>query len=179
MGVLFKKNIYFLWLYMLYQRCILNFWGMKMLNRRSVESLFRSELPDDFSARHIKDQCKKPFSIKFFDCQNNVIKIMAQRSGFNLSKIHIKLANGNNFSKQQLKAIDEVMSDVVASELRSTDQAFNGMIEGSEYIIVLPGTSLEDAQTVIHKIEKSIKESGTSIFQNIRCSFVAESLHSA
>jgi GGDEF domain-containing protein len=147
------------------------------MNRRVIESMFKeAELPGEFSVRKLKSQCKEPFSVKFFDCQNNVMKILAQRVGFDLSMITIKLANDKEFSQSQVDAIYETLCDVLSVVLRETDQVYSQVDQGS-FSVVLPGTHVDNVEMVIEKLEKSLKERDPSLFSKAEYSFDVEALH--
>lgn len=64
----------------------------------------------------------------------------------------------------------DALADVINNNLRKTDSG--GRVGGDEFIILLPETNKEEAQTVSKKIKKELKSSFVSV--SIGCSYYSQ-----
>lgn len=149
---------------------------MTISKRRKAELAF-TKLPKDFSAHGALNTDENPHSYSFFQCQSEVLTILARNEGFDLSKIVVKLCNEHELTDRERQEIYDMLGEIIKSSLRETDQVFNIRKEAQAFDIVLPGTRVDNAQYVIEKIRSRLKGQKSKMVHKGQYVFSIESLH--
>ncbi len=110
----------------------------------------------DALAERIFDQSTCLFSYGFFERQTAFLSSIAERVGFDVSMIVVRLDNPHDLTDEQRSVLPGMVGKVVHKHLRKTDLAFEHRQSASEHYIVLPNTSLEDSQIVCDKLLRQL-----------------------
>lgn len=81
------------------------------------------------------------------------IASLAERVGFDVSAITIKLANASRYNDDTRSNIARALAESVDNVLRNVDLAFDHQERSDEYSIVLPATNRKGADIVVEKIQ--------------------------
>lgn len=92
----------------------------------------------------------------YFKRFTGFISSLAERVGFDVSAITIKLANADQFDNDMRARMARALSESVDSVLRNVDLAFDHQEHSEEYSIVLPATNRKGAEVVMEKIETQL-----------------------
>ncbi|HYR84025.1 MAG TPA: GAF domain-containing protein [Terriglobia bacterium] len=106
------------------------------------------------------DESTSLFTHGFFERQVSFLSQLAERVGFDVSLVVLRLDNPAELTDFQRGSIPALIGEAVKASLRKTDMAFDYRQAGSECFIILPNTTLEDAQMVAQKLLTRI---GTSL----------------
>jgi polysaccharide biosynthesis protein PelD len=94
----------------------------------------------------------------FLSRQLAMLRGLAKRIGFDVSMIVVRLENEEELTPEQRTLAPLVFSRTVPKVLRRTDLAFDYRRTGSEFVLVLPATTVEGARAVIAKLESALRE---------------------
>ncbi len=97
------------------------------------------------------------YSSSFFSQQKAFLVDLAERVGFDLSTVVIRLVNSEDLSPQELKEVPELLDETVKTALRRTDLVFESLSGGYEYAVVLAATPTADTGIVLKKLEGGIR----------------------
>jgi len=130
--------------------------------RRKSENAFDVSLPDSFSLLNQNQEPINNESYKemFFKCQNEILKIIARKTGFDLSVLTIATVKSETLSKKRMIYIENNLKDILNNCLRKTDQVLVNFKSNAILSIVLPGTHIDNINIVIDKINDTIADSG-------------------
>ncbi|MBV9507863.1 MAG: GAF domain-containing protein [Acidobacteriia bacterium] len=96
------------------------------------------------------------FSYGFLSRQITMLEMLAERIGFDVSMILVRLENPGNLNAAQLTQVPLAFSRTVRQVLRRSDLAFDYQRAGAEFALVLPATAIDGARVVVHKIEEAL-----------------------
>jgi GGDEF domain-containing protein len=96
-------------------------------------------------------------SYGFLARQTSFLGELAKRLGFDLCMIIIRLENPEQLTQEVVSLIPKALAEAVTKVLRKSDLAFDYQRAGWEFAIVLPGTPIENAQIVAHKLLGNLK----------------------
>jgi len=130
--------------------------------RRKSENAFDVSLPDSFSLLKQEPNLTNNESYKemFFKCQNELLKVIARKTGFDLSVLTIATIKPENLTKKRMSYIENSLREILNNCLRKTDQVLVDFKNNAILSIVLPGTHIDNINIVIDKINETISESG-------------------
>ena len=131
----------------------------------------------DALAEKIFDQSTCLFSYGFFERQTAFLSNIAERVGFDISMIVLRLDNPHDLTDEQRSILPGMVGKVVQKCLRKTDLAFEHRQSASEHYIVLPNTSLEDSQTVCHKLLRKLSSLMPSELRHAQFSMTVQALY--
>ncbi len=96
------------------------------------------------------------FSPSYFDYQKQYIVALGRRLGFDVSLLRISLLNPEKVPESEKAEIAVSIKKAVTNSLRKIDQPFDFEAKGSEWGILLAGTSSENARIVLKKIQDQL-----------------------
>jgi GGDEF domain-containing protein len=96
-------------------------------------------------------------SYSFLVRQTSFLGELAKRVGFDLCMIILSLENAEQLTQEEMSVIPQALAGAVTKVLRKSDLAFDYQRTGWEFAIVLPGTSIENAQIVADKLMGNLK----------------------
>jgi len=105
------------------------------------------------------------------------ISSLAERVGFDVSSITIKLSNANEFDNDMRTKMARALSESVDSVLRNVDLAFDHQEHSEEYSIVLPATSMKGAEVVMDKIETQLAKRISKLSKKADFTFSAQTVY--
>ncbi len=94
----------------------------------------------------------------YFRRHTDYLTSLAQRMGFDVSMIGVRLINLDQFDEATRTRMARALSDAVDSVLRNIDLAFDTQETREEYAIVLPATGRSGADIVLTKIRAALAE---------------------
>ena len=117
------------------------------------------------------------FAYSFLARQLSLLTLLAQRIGFDLTMIVVRLENAGELPEEQQAVVPRIFGRVVAGVLRKTDLAFDYQRTGSEFALVLPATPVTGARVAIDKLAAAL-QSGLSVeAPGARLSFAVHVIH--
>ena len=115
----------------------------------------------------------------FFLRQTSFLGELAQRVGFDLSMLVVRLENAADFTAEQLNRISIALGQAVRQSLRRTDLAFDYQQDRQEFVIVLPGTPVENNPIIVDKLSSGLNTAVENEAPPARFSITAHVLHKA
>lgn len=117
-------------------------------------------------------------SHNFFKRQSAFLVALANRLNFDLSMLAVRIANADTLSEKQQRDAARNLGKAVNASLRKVDQVFDGPDDKEkEFIILLPGTPVENTDIIITKIKDFLKTQKVLRAEGIKYSFSKQSLH--
>lgn len=98
----------------------------------------------------------KLLSHEFFTRQTEFLIKLAQRFNFDISMLVIRLDNYKKLPHEVVEQFIDILNESIHEALRTTDLAFNHQSRKWECAIVLPYTSLDEAENVLEKLKVSL-----------------------
>ena len=117
------------------------------------------------------------FSHSFLPRQTDYVAVLARRLGFDLSLVTVRLANPDALDEDTLSSVPSVVKDTASEVLRRTDLAFHHTESDFDYALLLPGTTVNQAEIVIGKLRRGLDERLHGRLANARFEFQAEAVH--
>jgi hypothetical protein len=104
----------------------------------------------------------RAYSYAFLQAQTEFLETLAQRMGFHLTKLNIRMVNSGELSVDDRRQAVALMATAIKSSLRKTDLLFDAREKGEEYALLLCGTGEEYINLVIKKIQdQAVKTAGS------------------
>lgn len=128
-------------------------------------------------SNQIFDESTSLFSYSFFDRQTAFLSGLAQRVGFDVSMVVLRLDNVEDLTEEQRVLLPNVLGSVVRTSLRRTDLAFDYRQARAEHFIVLPNTSLHDSQIVCDKLLNQLHDSLPSELRHVQFSTRVQAIY--
>lgn len=134
--------------------------------RRESERAFNNGLPDGFpltnkvTNQNVKLMNNKDYEKMFFECQSDLLKIRARKTGFDLSMLTITPRKPDRLSNKKVNELINHIQEILYTCLRKTDQVFVSLKNKDLFSIILLGTHVDHINIVIDKIRETIIESG-------------------
>jgi hypothetical protein len=116
-------------------------------------------------------------STSFFDRQTSFLSSLAQRVGFDVSLLILRVENADELDSEANKQVATALNAAVTRHLRTTDLAFDYQRKNLEYALVLPATPLANAHIVADKILKEIHDHLPDDVADIKFSTTASALY--
>lgn len=107
----------------------------------------------------------------YFKRFTGFISALAERVGFDVASIGIKLSNADDFDTETRTRMARALAESVDTVLRNVDLAFDHQKDSEQYAIVLPATGRKGAEVVIKKIETQLTKRIASISSNAEFTF--------
>lgn len=126
----------------------------------------------------LMDRDLQIFTYHFLKEQTNYLVSLARRMKFALTRIDIRLENGDTLSDTDFLTVSRIIGQAIHSALRKVDQIFDEEKRGEHFVILLPGTTIENANIVISKITAFLDSHSENVKQ-ARYNFKADELVSA
>jgi hypothetical protein len=109
----------------------------------------------------INSQNRRAYSYAFLKAQTEFLETLAQRMGFHLTKLNVRMVNSEELSADERRHAVALMATAIKSSLRKTDLLFDAREKGEEYSLLLCGTGEEYIDMVIKKIQdQAVKTAG-------------------
>lgn len=109
----------------------------------------------------INSQNRRAYSYAFLKAQTEFLETLAQRMGFHLTKLNVRMVNSGELSDDERRQAVALMATAIKSSLRKTDLLFDAREKGEEYALLLCGTGEEYIDMVIKKIQdQAVKTAG-------------------
>jgi len=96
------------------------------------------------------------YSYNFFKLQQDFLRALAQRMKFHLTKLNIKIVKIENVPVELREELAKRFGEIIRTTLRKVDLVFDAKNELQEFIVLLPGTPIENVKLVIKKIEEAL-----------------------
>jgi len=96
------------------------------------------------------------YAYGYLSRQLSFLSVLAARVGFDLSMIVARVENPDCLTHEQLAAIPPAFGRAASGALRKTDLAFDYQRTGTEYAIVLPASTVRDAEVVVGKLRSAL-----------------------
>lgn len=119
------------------------------------------------------------FAYSFLSRQLSLLTLLAQRVGFDLTMIVVRLANAGRLPEEQEAVVPRIFGRAVAGVLRKTDLAFDYQRTGSEFALVLPATPVAGARVAIGKLAGALEAALLVEAPDARFSFAVHVIHEA
>ncbi|MEZ5398552.1 MAG: GAF domain-containing protein [Bryobacteraceae bacterium] len=113
----------------------------------------------------------------FYEQQSLFMTRVAQRLGFPLTTLSVRLTNAGELHETERAMVASVLGSAVQSALRGIDLAFEGDRPGAAYAILLANTNGSGARVVGRKIESELRQRLTGSTLRARFSLRMASLH--
>lgn len=136
--------------------------GMAVVNARKYQAA---------KAESIVNPEHKLLTQGYFKRFSAFISALAERVGFDVASLHIRLANAGDFDAETRNRMARALAESVDTVLRNVDMAFDHQTDSEHYAIVLPATARKGAEIVIQKIEAQLAKRVASISGNAEFSF--------
>ena len=117
------------------------------------------------------------YSNDFLTHQITFLTNLAKRSDFPLTSILIKIANSNELNYDIRKKAVLFLGNTVESYLRATDQAFDKDYRNGVYLLIMPGTNKQGAETVLQKLRNTLLNPKNKELKIIKYAFQIEVLN--
>jgi GGDEF domain-containing protein len=117
------------------------------------------------------------FAFGFLSRQLAMLRVLAERIGFDVSMIVVRIGNVEELTAEQRSVVPVVFGRTVQKALRRTDLAFDYQRTGSEFALVLPATAVEGAQAVIAKLQDALQLELAAESIQARFSFAVQVIH--
>jgi hypothetical protein len=117
------------------------------------------------------------FTSSYFKRYTDYLKSLAERVGFDVSIVAIKLSNRDTFDEDTRLRIGRALSESVESVLRKIDLAFDHQEHSEEYTIVLPTTNRQGAQVVVEKLRSALAKTVTKVSKNANFAFTVQMIY--
>lgn len=117
------------------------------------------------------------FTYNYFKRYTEYMRSLAERLGFDVSMIAIKLNNPGNFDDTTRTRIARALSEAVDSVLRKVDLAFDHHEKNDEYSIVLPTTNRQGANIVVEKIRSALDGNLGKTSKNANFTFTVQTVY--
>jgi polysaccharide biosynthesis protein PelD len=118
-------------------------------------------------ADKVFDEGTSLFSNRFLARQTTFLTNLAQRVGFDLSMLILRIENLASITDEQYGALSSLVGRLAKSMLRITDMAFDCRQDQSEYCLLLPNTSLKNAWLVANRLMNRFQESLPQEFSQV------------
>ncbi|MCE2927871.1 MAG: GAF domain-containing protein [Rickettsiales bacterium] len=105
------------------------------------------------------------------------ISSLAERVGFDVSAINIKLTNADQYDQDTRSQIARALSESVDTVLRDVDLAFDHQTHSEDYSIVLPATNRKGADIVVDKIRRQLEKRIGNISKQVDFSFSTQVIY--
>ncbi|MFW0778222.1 MAG: GAF domain-containing protein [Rickettsiales bacterium] len=113
----------------------------------------------------------------YFKRFSGFIASLAERVGFDVSAITVKLSNPDDFDDETRGKMARALSESVDSVLRNVDLAFDHQAHSEEYSVVLPATNRKGADTVVSKIQKQLTKRINKISKKAEFTFSTQVIY--
>lgn len=142
--------------------------GMAVVNARKYQSA---------KADSIVNPDHNLLTFGYFKRFNSFISALAERVGFDVSMITVKLGNSDGFDAETRTRIARALGEAVDTVLRNVDLAFDHQENSEQYSIVLPATNKKGADIVVKKIEEQLTKRMASISSNAEFTFSTQMVY--
>ncbi|PWU05656.1 MAG: hypothetical protein C5B51_13995 [Terriglobia bacterium] len=106
-----------------------------------------------------------------------LLTLLAERAGFDLTMVVVRLENAGDLSGEQLASVPQAFGRAVSRVLRKSDLAFDYQRTGTEFAVVLPATPMEGARAVVEKLKSSLKDALEPGVPQARFGFGIHTIH--
>ncbi|HYD99722.1 MAG TPA: GAF domain-containing protein [Alphaproteobacteria bacterium] len=96
-------------------------------------------------------------SASFFQRQTRFLRSLAERVGFDVSMIHLRLATDGEPTRESRMRFAQAIGTTVETVLRATDLGFDQPDGGHTFVVVLPTTNLAGAEVVAEKLKSGVR----------------------
>ncbi len=142
--------------------------GMALVNARKYQSV---------KAESIVNPDHNLLTYGYFKRYTSFISALAERVGFDVSMITIKLSNADQFADDVRSKMARVLGQAVDSVLRNVDLAFDHQEDNEQYSIVMPATDAKGAEIVLGKIRAELTPAITKIAKTADFTFSIQSVY--
>jgi hypothetical protein len=115
----------------------------------------------------------------FLSRQISFLSSLAARVGFDLTMIVAKLQNPDELPPDKRAAAPRAFSRAAAKALRQTDLAFDYERTGMEFALILPASTVRQAEIVMRKLQSALASETAAEVPEARFTFAIHSLHEA
>lgn len=122
------------------------------------------------------DPLRNLLSASFFDRQSAVLAKLAQRVGFDLTVLFLRIEVPDADDEERLRLARKV-SAAADRGLRTTDLSFDYRQNGWDYAIILPNTNLTAAAVAAEKLVGALREEIGSATAGIKVTHAIQALH--
>lgn len=116
------------------------------------------------------------YSSFYLQKQTFYLSKLAERLKFPLTRISVDLINKHLFDDAELDELSNILGKIIKTYFRATDEIFENKIEELSFVILIPGTSENDAIIVIKKLKDVISKNQDSILSRAKLTFNTEGL---
>ncbi len=116
-------------------------------------------------------------SYGFFEQQTGLLTELAERIGFDLSMIIVRLDNADELTEEDVSVIPRALDRVVRTVLRRSDLVFDYQRTGWEFAIVLPGTAIEQTPLICDKLLAGLRQCLNGKASQARFSLAAQAVY--
>ncbi len=117
------------------------------------------------------------FAYGFLSRQLSLLTLLAQRIGFDLTMIVVRLENPDELDEAQRTLVPRAFNHAVSQVLRQTDLAFDYQRTGSEFALILPASPAAHAHVVIGKLTRALEAELAPEAPAARFSFAVHAIH--
>jgi len=112
---------------------------------------------EEAQADRVADQQTELFSMTYLERQRAYLTAMAQRFGFDLTMLVLRVENLDELTREERVEVSVAISRSVRMALRRTDMAFDYRSDAGEVAVLMPGTPLANVHVVAAKLEGAVR----------------------
>lgn len=134
-----------------------NIQTFKILCEWIADSYLNAQRFETASGDNVYQPGTQVLTYSFFERQKEFLKRLAVGVGFDVSLIVVRIDNLDEVGTRKAATIPTILREISAGVLRGADQLFEYQPGGTQFCIVLPGTSVKNAEIVAGKLEEVLK----------------------
>ena len=112
------------------------------------------------------------YSKKFLKIQTEILLSLSKRFEFDICRITVYISNFSKLDINQQNESREILSEVVKTHTRNTDMIFELKGDFSSFVILLPGTNIQNTEMVLNKIKAQLLNKQDKTNQQVKYSFI-------
>jgi len=117
------------------------------------------------------------YAYGYLSRQLSFLSVLAARVGFDLSMIVVRVENPDHLTHEQMAAIPPAFGRAASGALRKTDLAFDYQRTGTEFAIILPASTVRDAEVVVQKLRPALAGEVGDSMQEAVFGFAIHAIH--
>lgn len=141
-----------------------------------ANAYFQAEDYQKISGLSVINPDNNIFSFEFFKQQINYVTYLAKRFKFEVALVTMTFIFDEATTREKYEAAVQSLREAIEKNLRNIDQMFNYQTEKYTYRVLLPGTSEENTQLVISKIQNAFEAAQQEAGTHVKLSFAAQTL---
>lgn len=117
-------------------------------------------------------------STAYYRTQRRFLTALSRRQDFPLSQLRITCARFRLLPEKIRHKFGQCLNDALVEDLRTTDMTLNFQVSTGEFVVLLPGTSVEQVSLIESKLQNRIRNcTGAQDDSPVNCHFEVTNLH--